>query len=74
MFELTLKDVTDFQETNETHLISYSYSSEGPSNRATWKAECKSERKKSWINQKLPVEFFFSFRSRQRDWRWGYEN
>lgn len=46
MFELTLKDVADFQGTNETDLISYSYSSEGPSNKTTWKAECKSERKK----------------------------
>jgi hypothetical protein len=47
MFELpvTLKDVADFQEKNESHFISYSYSSEGPSNKTVWKAECKSEGK-----------------------------
>ena len=41
-FEWTLKDVADFQDKKEEHLISYSYSSEGPSNKTTWKAECKS--------------------------------
>lgn len=45
MFELALiaSGVADFQVTNETHLITYSYSSEGASNEITWKAECKSE-------------------------------
>lgn len=44
MFELVLKNVADLQEKGEAHLISYSYSSVGPSNQITWTAECKSER------------------------------
>lgn len=42
MFELAFKDVADMQEMNEPQL-SYSYFADGPSNKTTWKAECKSE-------------------------------
>ena len=57
MFELTLKDVADFQQTEETHLITYSYSPDGPGNQPTWKAECKSEIFFGY--QKFPVEIIF---------------
>jgi hypothetical protein len=57
---LMLKDVADFQDMpgNQAHLITYLYSSDGPSNETTWKSECKSEI--FFLGyQKFPVEIIF---------------
>lgn len=62
---LTLKDVADFQETDETHLITYKYTPNGPSNQTTWTAECKSERFFFWIS-KISVEIIFQFREKSK--------
>ena len=56
IFDLpTLKDVADYQERNETHLITWAESSSGPSNQIVWRVECKSE-----INPKISVEIIYN--------------